>query len=355
MKIPISKQIRLNLFRHYRRIEAKRHQLNYLFWECTLRCNLNCAHCGSDCISQSNVPDMPGEDFLNAVDSISPVVNPNKTAIVITGGEPLLRRDLEEVGAELNRRGFPWGIVTNGLLLSSGRFRSLIDAGMHSMTVSLDGLRESHNWMRQRKGSFEKAVQAISYAASTENFTFDVVTCVNQKNFRELTGVKELLISLGVKKWRLFTVFPKGRAKEKSDLKLNSKQFKELMRFIEATRAEGKISASYSCEGFLGTHEFDVRNNPFYCRAGITIGSILVDGSISACPSLRGDYVQGNIYEDDFCDVWENRYEIMRDRSWTKKGKCADCSVYNFCEGNGLHLRDESTGELLMCHYEMLR
>lgn len=44
----------------------------------------------------------------------------------------------------------------------------------------------------------------------------------------------------------------------------------------------------------------------------------------------------------------------MRDRSWTKTGKCSDCSVYDYCEGNGLHLRDESTGELLVCHYDML-
>ncbi len=346
--------MKLNIFRQYRKIEARRHQLNYLFWECTLRCNLNCAHCGSDCIAKSNVPDMPAEDFLKAIDSVEKIVNPNKTSIVITGGEPLLRNDLEEIGSELNRRGFPWGMVTNGLLLDSARFNSLINAGLHSMTVSLDGLKESHDWMRQREGSFEKAVNAIALAVSTENFTYDVVTCVNQRNFDELKNIRSLLVSLGVKNWRLFTVFPKGRAKEKGELELRPEQFQQLIEFIEETRKEGEIHASYSCEGFLGSSEFEARDNPFYCRAGITIGSILVDGSISACPSLRGDYVQGNIYDHDFSDIWENRYQVMRDRSWTKTGKCSDCSVYEWCEGNGLHLRDEKSGELLVCHYEML-
>lgn len=179
MKIPISKKIKLKIFKKYRQLETRRHQLSYLFWECTLRCNLNCAHCGSDCISQSNVPDMPSHDFLKAIDSITNIVIPNKTSIVITGGEPLLRKDLEFVGNELNKRGFPWGMVTNGLLLTQDRFNSLIMAGMHSLTISLDGMQESHDWMRQKRGSFEKAVHAISFAVSTENFTFDVVTCVN--------------------------------------------------------------------------------------------------------------------------------------------------------------------------------
>jgi len=98
-----------------------------------------------------------------------------------------------------------------------------------------------------------------------------------------------------------------------------------------------------------------VRDNPFFCHAGIHIGSVLVDGSISACPSLRADFIQGNIYKDDFWTVWNDRYQNMRDRSWTKTGKCATCKSYKYCEGNGLHLRDESTGEVLCCHMEMLQ
>ena len=53
--------------------------------------------------------------------------------------------------------------------------------------------------------------------------------------------------------------------------------------------------------------------------------------------------------------VWNERYQIMRERSWTRTGKCAICKSYKYCEGNGLHLRDELTGEVLCCHMEMLQ
>lgn len=84
------------------------------------------------------------------------------------------------------------------------------------------------------------------------------------------------------------------------------------------------------------------------CHAGITVAGILADGSISACPSIRANYHQGNIYTDDFIDVWMNGYQQYRDRSWMKKGVCADCKYFKFCRGNGMHLRD-SSGNLLTC------
>ena len=80
-------------FRKFRKAETLRHELNYLFWECTTRCMLNCLHCGSDCHVDSTHPDMPAEDFLRALDTID---KPAKNFIVaLTGGEPLLRKDLE--------------------------------------------------------------------------------------------------------------------------------------------------------------------------------------------------------------------------------------------------------------------
>jgi hypothetical protein len=53
-------------------------------------------------------------------------------------------------------------------------------------------------------------------------------------------------------------------------------------------------------------------------------------------------------------DVWNNRFGVMRDRRWAATGECAACRVWNWCQGNGLHLRDEKTGALLMCHYRLL-
>jgi len=348
------KKLALKLFNRYRANEKSTHILNYLFWECTLRCNLSCLHCGSDCKKEAVVPDMPKEDFFRALDDITPIITPNKTMIVLTGGEALLRKDIFEIGQELYRRGFPWGVVSNGMTLKPKIIDLLIDAGLRSITISLDGLESSHQWLRGNKLSFKNAIEAITYLRKFDDVRYDVVTCVNQKNFDELDSLYELLLSLGLKEWRIFTVFPVGRAQLHSELQLPPKQFKALFDFIARIRKEGKIKLNYGCEGFLGNYEGLVRDNFFFCRAGINIASILVDGSISACPNLRSRFIQGNIYKDSFREVWESRYGIYRNRSWTKTGICKDCEYFSYCEGNGMHLRNEETGELMFCHLKRL-
>lgn len=354
-KLSLRKKIALELFRKYRDNAKQLHQLNYIFWECTLRCNLNCLHCGSDCKKEAAVKDMPVSDFIRAIDDVSGIVEPNKTMIVLTGGEPLVRNDLEICGKQLYDRGFPWGMVSNGFHLSSKRLQSLLKAGLRAVTISLDGLENSHNWLRGNTKSFENAVNAIGLLSEVEDLKFDVVTCVNQKNFNELDRIKELLLSKGVKEWRIFTVFPIGRAKEHSELQLNPVQFKSLFDFIARERKKGDIKLNYGCEGFLGNYEGEVRDNLFFCRAGINVASVLIDGSISACPNLRENFSQGNIYQNSFKAIWENEYSIFRDRSWMKTGECSDCSSFKYCEGNGMHLRDEKTGKLLFCHLNRIK
>lgn len=353
-RLSIKKWLALSLFQKVKKNEARLHKLTYLFWECTMRCNHACLHCGSDCTKDNAIKDMPLKDFIAAIDDIIPHVNPNKITIGLTGGEPLLRNDLEECGMALYQRGFPWGFVTNGYLLNEKRLTSLLNAGLRTVTISLDGLEAHHNWLRGIGNGFHKTVNAIKLVAESEKLVYDVVTCVNQRNIEELNEIKQLLISLNVKRWRLFTIFPIGRAANQPELLLSDKQFVVLFEFIRATREEGIISASYGCEGFLGDYESEVRDGFFNCRAGINVGSILADGSISACPSLRSKFIQGNIYQDRFMEVWNNRYEVMRDRTWTKTGKCKSCKSYCFCKGNGLHLRDNNTLELLFCHLEKI-
>ncbi len=280
------KQLILSLFQQHKNTQAKLHELTYLFWECTLRCNFNCIHCGSDCQKENRIPDMPKEDFLKILSDIRPHVNPHKTMIVITGGEPLVRKDLEEIGREIYEMEYPWGFVTNGWGLSQERLTALLDAGLRSVTISLDGCtEESHEWFRGKKGAWLRALNAISRVASTPDLVYDVVTCVNKKNIDDLEKLKSMLISLNVKHWRLFTVFPKGRAKNNPLLKLSTGEFVRMMDFIRDTRREGQIKASYGCEGYLDDYEMEVRDTPFFCQAGVTNGSVLANGDISACPS----------------------------------------------------------------------
>ncbi len=329
------------------------HPLLQLFWECTWRCNLKCRHCGSDCKSSSSVADMPTEVFLRVVDSIRPHVNPHRLNIIITGGEPLMRGDIETVGRQLYEWEFPWGIVTNGMLLSEERLLSLRRAGLHNITVSLDGLDDDHNWMRGNPCSFHNAYEAIRRIVAAGDLNFDVVSCVNRRSLSHLEEMKRLLIDAGVKGWRLFTIFPAGRAATVPEFNLTAGELDSVMRFITATREEGFIKTSFCCEGFMGGYEGKIRDNLYRCDAGVTVASILLDGSIGACPSIRSDYTQGNIYEDDFMTVWNTRYQQYRDRGWMKTGICSDCEFWRYCEGNGMHLRD-SSGRLMHCNLKTL-
>ena len=351
----LRQRLSLKVFEKYIDVQSKLHDLTYLFWECTVRCNISCLHCGSDCRVADEVKDMPAEDFLKVTAEVRKHYNPNKVMIVITGGEPLMRKDLETVGYELYKQGFPWGMVTNGFALTEERLKKLLKAGLRPVTVSLDGLEDSHNWLRGRKTSYSKAIEAIRMISNTPDIVFDVVTCVNSRNIEELPEIKELLQSLGVYLWRIFTISPIGRAKNNKELQITDIQFLNLMNFIKNTRKEDKVWASYGCEGFMGSFEGDVRDGYYFCRAGINIGSVLNDGSISACPNNSRKVIQGNIYTDDFMDVWKNKYQIMRDRKWTKQGLCTNCDVFKWCRGNGLHLRDFENNTVMRCHYEMLK
>ena len=350
----IRRKLALEIARYLEKQQIKEHPLRQLFWECTLRCNLNCRHCGSDCKKTAGIMDMPLHDFLRVLDSIARKTDPHRVMIVVTGGESLMRKDLEECGRAIYQRGFPWGMVTNGLFLTRERLDALMAAGLHSATVSLDGFATDHNWMRGNPHSFERAVEAIRMMVETPQLVSDVVTCVNKHSLLRLPEMKEFLIGLGVKRWRIFTIVPMGRASTNQELQLSNAEFRQVMDFIRATRKEGRIRLDYGCEGFLGNYEGEVRNHFFACQAGVTVGSVLIDGSISACTSIRSDFHQGNIYQDDFMEVWESRYQPYRDREWMRKGDCADCKYFRYCRGNGMHLRD-ANGELYFCHLKRLK
>lgn len=354
MSLTLKQRVGLELQRSLRKTDEQLHPLRTLFWECTLRCNMRCRHCGSDCKVSPTVPDMPAEDFLRVMDTIAPHVDPHKVFIIFTGGEALLRPDLEQVGLELYRREYPWGVVTNGFLLNETRLQRLMASGMHSITVSLDGFEQQHNWIRCHPQSFEKATRAIKLLVEQKDLLWDVVTCVNPQNYPYLKDFKEYLISLGVPAWRLFSIFPMGRAADNPDLQFTDKQFRGLMDFIKNCREnEPRINVSYACEGFLGDYEQKVRDHFFFCRSGVEVASIRCDGAISGCTSVRSHMDQGNIYQDDFWEVWQKRFQVMRDRSWAKKDQCKDCKVWRYCEGGGLHLYSDN-GKLLTCHYHRL-
>lgn len=293
---------------------------------------------------------MPLQDFLKALDTMPRSLNNanNRIIVVLTGGEPLLRPDILEVGMALNHRGFYWSMVSNGFLYTEQMHKQLMDAGLKALTISLDGVEEDHNWMRGNPQSFQRTLNAIKIAASDKRLDFDVVTCVNKRNLKRLEELYSLLAGVGVRKWRLFTIIPIGRAEKEADLHLTKSEKVEMMEFIKAHRekescsktksADSQIDVAFSCEGYLGKYEEKARPVRFFCHAGINIASVLIDGRISGCPNIDRDlFSQGNIYRDNFYDVWENRFKPFRERSWARQGICKECKHFKNCFGGGMH------------------
>ena len=239
------------------------HPLRQLFWECTLKCNMSCRHCGSDCKAVSDSPEMPFEDFAPVLDEIKRHQPGARTIVFTVGGEPLVRKDIVECGRKITENGFLWGMVSNGKLIDGPMMRELSGAGLRSLAVDVDGLRDTHNWLRNDERSFDAVYNAIGHIRNAPHLDWDVITCVNGRNVTQLEEIKRMLIEAGVTKWRCFTIIPMGRAKNNEGMLLNNEQYCSLMDFIVRTRAEGSISLSYSCKGYLGRYEGLVRRSHF--------------------------------------------------------------------------------------------
>jgi radical SAM protein with 4Fe4S-binding SPASM domain len=249
-------------------------------------------------------------------------------------------------------------MVTNGWGLGPRTLEALLARGLASLTVSLDGLAPSHDWLRGVPGSFDRAIAAIraAVAAGARLRSLDVVTCANPRNLGELPSLRALLEAERVPAWRLFTIFPRGRARGNPDVLLAPEGVRAVHDFVAASRARapGGMRVDLSCEGWLPpARDREVRDEPYFCRAGISVASILCDGAIAVCPSVSRALVQGNVREDDLAEVWAHRFAPHRDRRWLRVGACAACRDFGRCQGNSLHLWDEAAGGPAFCSRDL--
>lgn len=353
----LSRALQRLIFPLYRNLETSVHPLRYLFIEITQRCNLNCRHCGSDCSKDMQYDELTTEEWSAFFNYLGENFDRRQLVLVVTGGEPFCCPNFEKIIAGIKRNRLAWGMVTNGYSLTKDNCIKILQNNISSITISLDGLRESHDWLRGRDGSFERAVRAIRLAAASQLPFFDVVTCVNPRNLPELPKIEELLKKLGVPAWRLFLIFAKGRAKINNELLLSDEQIKDLFQWISERRIalqNSNFTIQFSCEGYLpGPVDNAIRDEPYFCRAGINIGSVLCDGSISACPNISRSLIQGNIRTDDFKEVWEEKFLPFRDRSWMKQEACIHCREWKKCLGNSMHLWDDKLNTTSRCFLDI--
>ena len=179
----------------YKQELRKKPQLRRLFLELTLRCNENCLHCGSRCGDVAS-EEMPAERYFELLDKISRDFSQRLPMLCITGGEPLLRKEFPEIMAYAKGLGFRWGMTSNATLIDEEKIKMLKDTGMGTISVSIDGLRQTHDEFRRSPGGFDKAVRGIKLLMKGGFSHVQVTTVVTKKSLPQLPELFELMKEL---------------------------------------------------------------------------------------------------------------------------------------------------------------
>lgn len=340
---------KLMQYRAYLRSHPK---LTYLFVELTDRCNLNCLHCGSRC-EQGRGSFIDTDMLLKALEETAEDFDAHSVMVCLTGGEPLLHRDFYKIVQKIVRLGFPWGMTTNGTLIDGNCADRLKKLGLQSVTISLDGMEGTHEWLRRWRGSFRRTVDAVAHLHSV-GIPVQITTVVHKKNFAELETLYEYLCTLKIASWRVINLEPIGRALDNRELLLSREEFTALLEFIRDKRfaKDTPMDVRFGCSHYLSyEYEHEVRDNYFLCGAGIYVASILCSGDICSCldipriPAL----VQGNIAKDRLSHVWRTGFKEFREDRANLCEQCRSCSERQFCGGDSTHTWDYERNEPLFC------
>jgi len=323
-----------------------------------LKCNFCCRHCGSNAGESGLIDELSTEEIKCAFKKIAEDFNAKSIMISVTGGEPLLRKDLFEVMEFAHDLGFKWGMVSNGYLIDENIVQKMKKSGMESITISIDGLDSTHDDFRGCNGAYKKAFGAVKLLAGGGFLReLNITTVIHKKNIHQLEKMQESFSKSGINSWRVTNIDPIGRAEKNRDLLLSGEEMKLLLDFIRKKRKESPLDITYECGGFLGQkYEGEVRDNFFVCATGITVGSILANGDIFVCPNVprKKELIQGNVRSDRFSEVWNNKFEFFRKKDRTKCKKCLECEQWDNCLGNAMHLWDFEKKEPKMCHLQMI-
>lgn len=327
-------------------------RLAYLFIELTDRCNLACLHCGSSC-EQTQGRFIDTQMLFHALETVAADFPSDSVMICLTGGEPMLHPDFYAIVQKVVQLGFEWGMTTNGTLITPDAAQKLKNLHLKSVTISIDGLEKTHDWLRNVSGCFQRTIASVHNLHSV-GIPVQVTTVIHKKNFSELEAIFDFMCSIGVNSWRVVNLEPIGRALQNRDLLLSDKEFRELLDFIREKRfsIHTPMEVMFGCSHYLSfEYEHEVRDNYFLCGSGIYVGSILCNGDIYSCLDIerRPELIQGNIASDRFSDVWFHRFKEFRTNRSALSEQCSHCAEKDFCRGDSAHTWDFAKNEPMFC------
>ena len=287
------------------------------------RCNLACTHCSSAAGKDASL----GYSTQQTRDILAQMAGIGVVDVAFSGGEPLLRRDLELLIMFARAQGMSTGTSTNGYALTEQRARSLKAAGLNRLQVSLDGTEAAHEKVRG-KGSFAKAVTAIRRSVSAGLRTHICFTAM-RSNAHLFPEMLELARDLGVDGFNLSQFVPTGRGALEEGLDPSTaKWLLQTWLLAKASYPDLHLTAHSSGLAALAPPDDACRGG---CQAGMSIGCITPDGDVTPCVMLPLSL--GNINERPLAEIWSRSETIAALKSRDVKGICGSCSHKEECGG----------------------
>lgn len=277
----------------------------------TSSCNLACPHCYARAYEKRDPHDLPLESWKKIIENLS---NAGVYGIIITGGEPLLRDDLEKIIMEATDHNLPASLITNGALLTEARLKSIASTGITQMMISLDSSTpEGHDTFRGSKGLFARIQNAVPLLQES-GISVMFIAALTRCNIREAGEIIELAHNLGGTRIRLKNLCLAGRAMMHSDLEPQPSQYIHAVRAIFGADQKFKdmyvrfpdLPAIYYEKGIgLENYYTLIREGKIgECGAGFIGAAVGPDGNLQLCDMI--DSPMGSLLSEDLETLWNS-------------------------------------------------
>ncbi|MBL8608816.1 MAG: radical SAM protein [Myxococcales bacterium] len=338
----------------------------YAVWEITLRCDLACNHCGSRA-GRTRPDELTTEEALDLVRQMKEL---DVKEVTLIGGEAYLRDDWTQIARAARDAGMLVSVTSGGRGFTRERAQAAIDAGVQAVSISVDGLEETHDMLRGVRGSFRSALEAIENLQSV-GMRVTANTQIGRASLSEIEATFDLLTERGIKAWQVQLTVAMGRAADHPELLLEPYHLLEVMPMLGRIKKKcderGVILWPGNNIGYFGPFESALkgtfpRGHMASCGAGRSTLGIEANGDIKGCPSLpTSDWVGGNVRDYPLKDIWERapalrftRDRTVEDGLW---GYCRTCYYADTCRSGcswTSHVLFGKPGNNPFCHHRVL-
>lgn len=315
-------------------------QLSLLAINLTRRCNLACAHCYLDAktLRHGDEDEMSTAQVRTLLDDVAAL--DQGTMIVLTGGEPLARRDLEEIVAHGAALKLPMVIGTNAMMLSERRIASLKQAGVLGFGISLDSLEpERHDRFRGQPGAWTKTMAGIE-GCRRQGIDFQLHFTVTDDNAEELPAMIEFARGCGARALNVFFMICVGRAR--SQPAIAPARYEQILReLIDEQSRYPELIVRPRCAPHFRRVAHQLRpGSPLNrisgresdgCIAGIHYARVDHRGGVTPCPYIDSEV--GNVGETPFRRLWAEAPVFAQLREPKLDGSCGICEYRLLCGG----------------------